>query len=307
MRSDQTTRAPQASAPSSRVLTLAEGLYALPNTFELDGRPVTTHPASARGWAPVNSFVYTGDGEALVIDTGYGMHEASVLEQLGSLIAPETSVTLLVLRSSQYCSVSNSRAISERFRVDRLIMGGGILPEDIHEWLHFQPGNVAWRQSTADSKLAKAQGWSPMGATSIGVPGGRTLELVRPELQLLSTYWLYDGDAKTLFTSDAFSHMWRESEDGPWAAIDPQDAPTVDELCEFLVGSHYWWLAGARTRTIRADLRRVLQTYDVAQVAPATGCVLVGRDVVERHFALMDQALERLADWTPIDELGDAA
>jgi len=243
-----------------------------------------------------------GDGEALLIDTGWPISEAFVIEQIGSLIDSETALSILMLRQSDYTSVSNALPLSEHFNVTRLVLGGGIRPQDIHAWLEFMPGRSEWRGPTGVSKLADAEQWSPAGEEQVEGPGDVVLRLVRPQLQLITTYWLYDEASRTLFTSDGFSHMWRPTADGPWSVTDVSDAPTVDELCDYLAGARFWWLAGARTEDIRAGLEELRNTYDIHCVAPGYGCVLIGDDVVSKHFDLVDDALERLSHRAPVGD-----
>jgi hypothetical protein len=286
---------------SRNILELAkDSLYALSNPIELDGRPVSTHPPSARGFAPVNCYLVLDGNEALLVDTGLKIHERQVLEQLDQLLVPESRLTVLILRPSEYSSVSNARAIAGKFELGRVMLGGGVRPEDFHHWLDFHPPEVAGQAETGSRKLIEADRWSPMGQDEIPAPGSRRLQIIRPEIQLISTYWLYDATTRTLFTSDALSHVWRETADGPWAVECPDDAPAVDEICEYLTGARYWWMAGARTDPLRRYLKSLQETYEIECVAPASGCVLAGRNVVDRHFALMDEALEELSHRDPI-------
>lgn len=287
---------------AERILHLTENLYSLISPYELDGRPVSTHPRSARGFAPLNNYLFVADGEALLIDTGWPVGEATIIEQLHSVIGPDVPLSIFMLRQSDYNSVSNALPISESFNVSRIVLGSGIREPDMHQWLEFVPGRAGWREPTGDSALIKARPWSPAGASHIEGPGDIQLELVRSQLQLITTYWLYDDKSKTLITSDGFSYVWRPTAAGPWSVTDVSDAPTVDELCDYLSGSRFWWLAGARTERLRASLKEISDTYDVRQIAPAYGCALIGKEVVAAHFALMDAALERLAHRAPVGD-----
>lgn len=287
---------------SSTIIELSKGLYCLPNPYELDGRLVSTHPVSARGFATLNTYVYAADGEALLIDTAWPVNKVSMLEQLATVVQAETPLSLFCLRQTDYNSVSNALPISESFNVTRVILGGGVLEKDIHRWLDFDPSRTAWRQPNGVSRLAHAEQWSPMGASYVAGPGDVELELVRSKLQTLATYWLYDPESLTLFTSDAFSHVWRSTADGPWFVTEVSDAPTVGQLCDYLVGSRFWWLAGANTVGVRESLDELRSSHDIRRIAPAYGCILMGEDVVCRHFDLMDEALALLNDWLPVGD-----
>ncbi|MEL0144085.1 MAG: hypothetical protein VW931_05200, partial [Alphaproteobacteria bacterium] len=56
-------------------------VYALHNTFELDGR-VSAYPRTARGYSPSNCYMLLDDGAAMLLDTGYTTHEGAILNQL---------------------------------------------------------------------------------------------------------------------------------------------------------------------------------------------------------------------------------
>lgn len=278
------------------VVEWGDGLYALSNPIPLDGRPVSTHPRQARGHAPINAFLIVGPEGGLMIDTGVRLHEAALLSQLESVLPAGKPVSIMILRPSEFNSVSNAKAIAENFPMGELIMGGGFRPEDFPGWLDF---TGEWGVRTGQGALEKAAGRSPMGKSTLSVLGGRELHLVRPQLQLISTYWVWDEAGHTMFTSDAFSHRWRESPEGPWLVDSLGDLPTVEEMVDFLTGSRYWWLAGADTAPIRAWLRELLSTHEIETIAPVSGCVISGKDVVAEHFDLMDKALEVLGQMKP--------
>jgi hypothetical protein len=39
-------------------------------------------------------------------------------------------------------------------------------------------------------------------------------------IRLIATRWLYDYATKTLFSSDLFTHLWRDTAAGPWIVTD---------------------------------------------------------------------------------------
>src|SRR5437762_12684714 len=89
------------------IAALAGGkLYALQNPFALDGR-VSTYPGSARGYSVVNSYLLTESDAALLIDTGFGKDEATIREQIESLIAPGLPLSMFPLRLNEFMSINN--------------------------------------------------------------------------------------------------------------------------------------------------------------------------------------------------------
>ena len=84
-----------------------------------------------------------------------------------------------------------------------------------------------------------------------------------------------------------------------------RDPTTVEDLMGFLRhGNRSWWLPGADGRRIADWLREVFAARVVERIAPAFGCVLEGRTVVERQVGLMCEALERLAVAGAVGEAG---
>src|ERR1700719_2273875 len=108
-------------------------------------------------------------------------------------------------------------------------------------------------------------------------------------MRVLYTFWLYDRDTYALFTSDAFSHftMSRRS-----------SARMVD--CEPIGRSHAArnhllatmpWLRRANTHAVREDLNRIFASRRVDLILPTHGCVIKGRDLVERQVSEVDRVL----------------
>jgi hypothetical protein len=66
------------------------------------------------------------------------------------------------------------------------------------------------------------------------------------------------------------------------------------ELRSFLLNTRYWWLEGAPTDSIRRGIADVFDKYDIETIAPGYGCILRGRNVVARHYRMLDEILKRL-------------
>ena len=56
----------------------------------------------------------------------------------------------------------------------------------------------------------------------------------------------------------------------------------------------YDWLAGAETGPLRTYLDGVRERWQIEIIAPGYGCMIVGAELVNRHFDLIDAALEEL-------------
>ena len=268
----------------SGIIELAEGkVYALHNTFALDGR-ISAYPISARGHSVSNCYLLKEDTGALLLDTGYAAHEAEILMQLESILEPATPLAMLPLRINEFMSVGNAMAIAKRFNVVECLAP---VPE-INEWLEFEalePGGGNNGNPILSTTILK-----PLHPIEIG---DRYIEVMNAPIRLISTRWIYDAATRTLFTSDMFSHLWAEREEGPWL-LDEDGVTTTSFVRSFLLNTRYWWLEGARTDSIRKGIADVFERYEIETIAPGYGAILRGRHLVERQFAALDEVLAGL-------------
>ena len=262
------------------ILDLCDGrLVGLPSPYRLDGR-VTTHAHDARGFAPMNTYVLVEHESALVVEAGLSVHEASLLRRLAVVLEGRSEIGLFPLTLTEFHSVCNARAIIERFGVGTLY---GLRP-DVASWIDFRGGGV-------ERPLVRTIGIPGEQHVEVGARRVHTMEAV---LRLPPTVWLYDATTRALFTSDAFTHVRRPSEDGPWIVDADEDTTTLQDVSDHLARGRFWWLQGADVAPLRRALAAVFERLDVEVVAPSYGCVLRGRDVVRRHHELLQGALRRL-------------
>jgi flavorubredoxin len=112
-------------------------------------------------------------------------------------------------------------------------------------------------------------------------------------IRLIATRWLYDRSTKTLFASDMFTHVWRDTERGPWIVDETDNDPTsLRDVRSFMLNTRYWWLEGAPTDSIRRSIDTVFEKFDIECIAPGYGCILRGRNVVARHYKMLDEFLK---------------
>src|SRR5262249_29212521 len=121
---------------------------------------------------------------------------------------------------------------------------------------------------------------------------GRAIDVMQAPIRLIATRWLFDRAARTLFSSDLFTPVWRDRPGGPWVVIDADDITGASELRSFMLNTRYWWLEGAPTDSIRRGIDAVFDKYDVETIAPGYGCILRGRKVVARHYKMLDAFLK---------------
>ena len=104
---------------SGGIASLADDkLYALQNTFALDGR-VSSYPGSARGFSVANSYLLKEPGAAMLIDTGFGKDEPVIRAQIETLIAPGSPLSMFPLRLNEFMSINNVESFAGHFNIDQ--------------------------------------------------------------------------------------------------------------------------------------------------------------------------------------------
>ena len=274
----------RAAAPSAgAIAALSAGrLYALQHPFALDGR-VSSYPASARGYSVANSYLLTQSDAAMLIDTGFGKDEAAIRAQIESLIAPRLPLSLFPLRLNEFMSINNVETFAGHFNVEQCYTS------NIDAALWFDFGAKANGRSILESMKVVAV--TRADTIELGKQG-RPVDVMQAPIRLIATRWLYDRATRTLFSSDLFTHVWRDRADGPWIVTDHDDTTSPRELRSFMLNTRYWWLEGAPTDSIRRGIADVFDKYDVETIAPGYGCVLRGRKVVARHYRMLDEFLK---------------
>src|SRR6202050_5576680 len=276
------TRAPQGF--SGGIASLAnDALYALQNPFALDGR-VSSYPASARGFSVANSYLLTQPDAAMLIDTGFGKDESTVRTQIEALIAPGLPMSMFPLRLNEFMSINNVESFAGHFNVETCYTS------NIDAALWFDFGAKAEGRDILQCMKVTAV---TRADTILLGKGERAIEVMQAPIRLIATRWLYDRATKTLFTSDMFTHVWRDSASGPWIVTETDnDSTSLRDVRSFMLNTRYWWLEGAPTDSIRRGIGNVYDKYDIECIAPGYGCILRGRNVVARHYAMLDEFLK---------------
>ncbi len=258
-------------------------LYALQNPFPLDGR-VSAYPASARGYSVANSYLLTQPDAAMLIDTGFGKDEPVIRAQIESLIAPGLPLSMFPLRLNEFMSINNVESFAGHFNV------ATCYTSNIDAALWFDFGAKADGRDIL--KSMKVTAVTRADTIELG-KAGRAIDVMQAPIRLIATRWLYDRATKTLFSSDMFTHVWRDGETGPWIVDElDNDATSLRDVRSFMLNTRYWWLEGAPTDSIRRGIGAIFDKYDIETIAPGYGCILRGRNVVARHYRMLDEFLK---------------
>jgi hypothetical protein len=266
------------------IAELAAGkLYALQHTYPLDGR-VSFYPASARGFSVANSYLLTQPDAAMLIDTGFGKDEPAIRSEIESLIEPGLPLSMFPLRLNEFMSINNVESFAGHFKVETCYTS------NIDAALWFDFGAKAEGRDIL--KSMKVTAVSRADSIELG-KAGRLIDVWNAPIRLIATRWLYDHATKTLFSSDLFTHLWRDRESGPWFVTDADNDPTSErDIRSFMLNTRYWWIEGAPTDTIRRNIGAIFDKYDIETIAPGYGCILSGRNVVARHYRMLDDFLK---------------
>lgn len=263
------------------ITELSDGkVFALQNIFPLDGR-VSAYPSSTVGYSCANCFLlYEKDG-ALLLDTGYSSHEDIILQQLSSILEPNTPLSIFPLRINEFMSVGNAMAIAKEFNVVECYSQ---VP-DMSFWLDFE---------STGSKQAKVIPTTVLKFPSkIGIgENNRKVDAFGAPIQLIATRWVYDETTKTLFTSDSFAQFSQEKPEGPWIIEENKKSDNYNFTKSFLLNSRYWWLEGANTLPLRNDINGIFSKFKVNTIAPGYGAIINGNNLVNEELSTLMQILK---------------
>jgi hypothetical protein len=258
-------------------------LYALQNPFALDGR-VSSYPASARGFSVANCYLLKQSDAAMLIDTGFGKDEPAIRAQIERLIAPALPLSMFPLRLNEFMSINNVESFAGHFNIDQCYTSN----PDAALWFDF--GATANGRSILDAMKVTAV--TRADTIQLG-KAGRAIDVMQAPIRLIATRWLYDRTTRTLFSSDMFTHVWRDRESGPWIVTEAgNDSTSLRDIRSFMLNTRYWWLVGVSTDSMRRGIGDIFDKHDIETIAPGYGCILRGRKVVARHYRMLDELLK---------------
>ncbi|HEY2533618.1 MAG TPA: hypothetical protein VGJ20_37775 [Xanthobacteraceae bacterium] len=258
-------------------------LHALQNPFALDGR-VSCYPASARGFSVANCYLLTQPDAAMLIDTGFGKDEPAIRAQIESLIAPGLPLSMFPLRLNEFMSINNVESFAAHFNVETCYTS------NIDAALWFDFGAMAEGRDIL--KSMKVTAVTRADTIRLG-KSGRAIDVMQAPIRLIATRWLYDRVTRTLFSSDMFTHVWRDTPTEAWIVSETEnDSTSMWDIRSFMLNTRYWWLEGAPTDSIRRGIGNVFDKYDIETIAPGYGCILRGRNLVARHYRMLDEFLK---------------
>lgn len=261
-------------------------LYRLGAMIPLDGR-ISWVPPSARGYQPANCYLTLEGKNATLIDTGPALYEHEIVEQLRSVLPAGAHLTVFVTRLEPE-GLGNIGPIQAGIGIDRIITGG--IPNMFDSWNEI-PGFVEMWNNRSDWLGDRT--FMDRVATGESIPmGGSDRLLVLPApLRILATFWVYDGETRTLFTTDVFGHTSVKA---------PTDSPVRNSLAEDdttyesakgQILAKFPWVAYANNEPIDEKLTQLFAERQVEIIAPMHGVVLRGAALVNKHLEILHRVL----------------
>jgi len=263
---------------------LAPGLYSIGGLIPFDAR-LSWAPPGARGLQPVNAYVLDSRGGLpAVIDTGLTEHEDAVLAGIGSGISPEEPISIFLTRSEYECS-SNLGSIVGHFNVRTLYTGGVSNPFDAFDEL--ASAHDLWSNRVRLGRMRPGD-YLPLEASP------RVSVLAAP-IRILATFWAYDHETKTLFTSDVFGHAILDSPDDDAGPVTDPDAYVDPGWIRDNLLAKFAWLRGAeKIGAVREHLELIGHDLDIQNIAPTHGRPFAGPEAAGAQFELLRNVLREL-------------
>ncbi len=201
---------------------------------------------------------------------GFGGHEQALRSQIELLIPRTLPLSLLPFRLNEFMSIQNIDPFSAYFNVKECFTGNPDAALLVRFRRRLGRGQNTLTGSRSPPSAARKQSRSAIL--------GRPVVVYQAPIRLIATRWIYDAATKTLFTSDMFTHTWRDQPDGPWIIQDGDDDPTdFDHVRSFLLNTRYWWLEGVDTAKLRKGIDKILASTTSRRSRPATAASCAGR------------------------------
>lgn len=276
------------------VLTLVEDrVFAIGGSVSLEHTPIFVAEGTT-GWMPFQCYVVQDGDARLIVDTGLPSLAATVRDGLDRLVGPDGSCAVFATRR-EVENLDNLSWILRRYSVETFYMIIGHMIAPLGAVTFFDELDDAHEVAMAEAHIA-ANEEVPIEWIRRPDPvklGSRTLVPVRSPIAILSTYWLYDPDSGTLFSSDLWGFLPADAPGGPERAARSPGQVTVERL-QAHIEAKFDLLCGTDTTWIRDALRKIAREHRIERVCPSYGCIIEGRDAVDDLIEKTIVAVERV-------------
>lgn len=262
---------------NARQQNLNSTIMRLGGSIALDGQ-ASWAPIKPNRFQPISCYLLKKPQAHVLIDTGVAAHQSSVVPAVARELEGTNYLIACLTRSEPECA-GNLLAIHEKVPVNELVTATVANPFDDYSSLVAQ-----------SVKLTTFPFGAP-ASFSVGEPP--ILEMFLAQFRMLLTVWFFDEDTGTLFSSDVFGHTDLGSSDAPPIITSSTTDRTTYESAREHILAKFWWIPKAGTQPLCDWLKKIFAERRIETIAPAHGCVLMGRDVIDRHLNLVLEVLEK--------------
>jgi flavorubredoxin len=275
-----------AQVKTQAVELVPDRLYRIGAMMPLDGR-ISWVPSTLRGYQPANCYLILEGKNATLIDTGPALYEHEIVDQLKSVLPADAHLTVFVTRLEPE-GLGNIGPIQAGIGIDRIITGG--IPNMFDSWNEI-PGFVEMWNNRSDWLGDRT--FMDRVATGESIPmGGSDRLLVLPApLRILATFWVYDKETRTLFTTDVFGHTSAKSPTESPVRSSLAEDDTTYESARAQVLAKFPWVAYANNEPIDDKLTQLFAERQVDMIAPMHGAILRGEALVNKHVEILHRVL----------------
>lgn len=275
---------PVSTALPPSVTDVAEGkVFALGPSIEAR-RCHAWIAADVSGWMPFQCYVLRDADQLVMLDGGFPAMRDAVREGLQELV-PGTRRRRFMMTRRELDTILNLPWIAHDFAFDSAHCGGDLSPIDFFE-------KIDDVSIDAQIKTLMDAPFSFVKPGEIYEIGSLRLEMIRASLMVLPTFWFYESTTRTLFTSDCFGIVPQATPRDP-RMVRPRDVEITAERIRAFLNVKFDWLRGIDNRPLAKDLEKVFSDRPVDRICPNLGCIIEGRDAVDR---VLSQTLVALAE-----------
>jgi hypothetical protein len=286
LQSTQQREASAASLPASVTEVCPGTIYAVGGSLPADERCGAWIPRDVRGFIPFQGYVLRDGGQFLMLDGGLPVHKAEVRVGVAALIA-ETHERRFMMTRRELDTILNLPWLTHEFKFQTLYCGGDLSPIDF-----FEKMDDASFDQTIKTLVETPFDFVKPGP--LGNIGRLEPEMLRGALQVLPTFWFYEKTTRTLFSSDCWGFIPKESASAS-SVRTPSEAELSAERVERFLDMKFDWLASIDNSPLAADLEAVFANRPVDRICPTFGCIIEGRAAVERLVGQTLAALKTMA------------
>ncbi len=169
--------------PRSVSVVCPDTIFAIGGAIPAD-RPLTWSPRHSSGWLPIQCYFLQSAGTSLLIDTGIAVHRQEIMHGIAALVGGSPAPRMTMTRWEPD-SIINLPEIVRAFAIKSVIWSGPLNPLDFFEGMDGASA-AAGIEATTGVSLERL----PPG--SVLKVGDLELEIIRPLMAVLATYWFYE-------------------------------------------------------------------------------------------------------------------